>query len=179
LGSEEAEVMQLLKLEAMMVSLSASHLKPRCFSCSSSSSTSSSCGVKVWPWRGLDEWRESHLNENRRWGEHGPEPQPVFCDSTPLGKASSLAELGSIVLSTSDPLAKSQLSHMAYSMWRRHNLPLGISLPPSRPARPPNPQLVPFSLSLLSFYLPFFSVILQIISLRPNSPNTLNPYNYS
>ncbi|XP_027928421.1 uncharacterized protein LOC114185106 [Vigna unguiculata] len=134
--------MQLLKLEAMMVSLSASHLKPRCFSCSSSSSTSSSCGVKVWPWRGLDEWRESHLNENRRWGEHGPEPQPVFCDSTPLGKASSLAELGSIVLSTSDPLAKSQLSHMAYSMWRRHNLPLGISLPPSRPARPPNPQLV-------------------------------------
>ncbi|WVZ01130.1 hypothetical protein V8G54_027199 [Vigna mungo] len=129
--------MQLLKLEATMVSLSASHLKPRCFS-----SSSSSCGVKVCPWRGLDEWRESHLNENRKWGEHGPEPQPLFCDSTPLGQASSLAELGSIVLSTSDPLAKSQLSHMAYSMWRRRNLPLGISVPPSRPARPPNPQLV-------------------------------------
>ncbi|ESW21751.1 hypothetical protein PHAVU_005G096600 [Phaseolus vulgaris] len=133
--------MQLLKLEATMVSLPASQLKPRFFS-SSSSSSSSSCGVKVWPWRGLDEWRESHLNENRKWGENGPEPQPLFRDSTQLGQASSLAELGSIVLSTSDPLAKSQLSHMAYSMWRRHNLPLGISIPPSLPARPANPQLV-------------------------------------
>ena len=143
-------MMQLLKLEATMVSLSASQLKPRFFS-SSSSSSSSSCGVKVWPWRGLDEWRESHLNENRKWGENGPEPQPLFRDSTQLGQASSLAELGSIVLSTSDPLAKSQLSHMAYSMWRRHNLPLGISIPPSLPARPPNPQLVSFSITF--FYL--------------------------
>jgi len=156
--------MQLLKLESTMVSLSASHLKPRCFS---SSSSSSSCGVKVWPWRGLDEWRESHLNENRKWGEHGPEPQPLSRDSTPLGQASSVAELGSIVLSTSDPLAKSQLSHMAYSMWRRHNLPLGISIAPSRPARPPFPQLVPFSITFF-FYLPFFSHTLQIISLKAN-----------
>ncbi|CAJ1956679.1 unnamed protein product [Sphenostylis stenocarpa] len=135
--------MQLLKLEATLVSLSASHFKPRRFSSSSSSySSSSSCCVKVSPWRGLDEWRESPLNENRKWGENGPEPQPLFRDSIPLGQASSLAELGSIVLSTSDPLAKSHLSHTAYSMWRCHNLPLGISKPPSRPARPPNPLLV-------------------------------------
>ncbi|KAL9322400.1 hypothetical protein ACSQ67_010453 [Phaseolus vulgaris] len=154
-----------------MVSLSASQLKPRFFS-SSSSSSSSSCGVKVWPWRGLDEWRESHLNENRKWGENGPEPQPLFRDSTQLGQASSLAELGSIVLSTSDPLAKSQLSHMAYSMWRRHNLPLGISIPPLSPPDLQIPNWFP-SPSLFFICLPFFSDILQFISLKANIPNAL------
>ncbi|TKY48920.1 hypothetical protein E2542_SST26343 [Spatholobus suberectus] len=137
--------MQRVKVEVMLVSLSplccchgsASHFKLRRFS--------SPSGLKVSPWRGLDAWRGSPLNENRKWGDHGPEPQSQFqLRGSPftLGQASSLAELGSIVLSTSDPLAKAQLSHMAYSMWRRHNLPLGISKPPSRPARPPIPQLV-------------------------------------
>lgn len=125
--------MQRLKLEAMLVSLSPS----RRFSFSSSSSC-----VKVTPWRGLDEWRKSPLNWNRKWGEHGPEPQLGESCPLALGQASSLAELGSTVLSTSDPIAKSEVSHMAYTMWRRHNLPLGIYKPPSRPARPPIPQLV-------------------------------------
>lgn len=116
----------------LSLSLSPSHcsLKPRCFSSS-----------KVTPWPGLRAWRDSPLNENRKWGPHGPEPEPEFSDS-PFGQASSLAEFGSIVLSTSDPLAKSHLSHVAFSLWRRHNLPLGLSEPPSRPARPQNPQFV-------------------------------------
>ncbi|KAG4968836.1 uncharacterized protein LOC114378438 [Glycine soja] len=136
--------MQRLKVEVMVVSLSASryshgsalHFKSRRFS-----SSSCSC-LKVSPWRGLNEWRESPLNENRKWGEHGPGPASEPHRDSPFGQASTLAEIGSIVLSTSDPHWKSQLSHMAYSMWRRHNLPLGISKPPSRPARPPIPQLV-------------------------------------
>ncbi|XP_061350143.1 uncharacterized protein LOC133295342 isoform X2 [Gastrolobium bilobum] len=116
------------------------HFKPRCFF---SSSSSSSSVLKVSPWHGLHAWRESPLNENRKWGPNGPEPEPEpkFRDS-PFGQASSLAELGSVVLSTSDPLAKSHLSHMAYSIWRRHNLPLGLAEPPPRPARPEKPELV-------------------------------------
>ncbi|KAK7324691.1 hypothetical protein VNO77_28447 [Canavalia gladiata] len=95
-------------------------------------------------WRGLDAWRDSALNENRMWGPHGPQPhpQPLQLPESPFGQASSLAELGSIVLSTTDPLTKSHLSHLAYSIWRRHNLPLGLSIPPSPPARPHKPQLV-------------------------------------
>lgn len=104
--------------------------------CFSSSST-------VSPWPGLRSWRDTLLNHNRKWGPHGPEPelQSKLHDS-PFGQASSLAELGSIVLSTPDPLAKSHLSHLAFSLYRSHNLPIGLSQPPSSPARPQNPQLV-------------------------------------
>lgn len=136
-------LMQRLKLQVMLLSLSPSHshvsllhFNPRCFSSSPSSS-------KISLWSGLQSWRESPLNEDRKWGLNGPEPEPeTQTHDTPFGKASSLAELGSVVLSTSDPLAKSQLSHMAYSIWRRHNLPVGQSKPPTRPARPDKPQLV-------------------------------------
>lgn len=128
--------MQRLKLPVALVSLSPTRhsLNPNYFS---------STSFKVSPWPGLYSWRDSSLNENRKWGTNGPEPKPVpeFSDS-PFGQASSLAELGSIVLSTSDPLAKSHLSHLAYSLWRCHNLPLGVSKPPSRPARPDKPLLV-------------------------------------
>lgn len=105
------------------------------------------------PWSGLQAWRESPLNENRIWGPKGPHslvlqsPSSAVdnCDSS-IGSASSLAELGALVLSTSDPLTKSKLSHLAYSRWRRENLPLGlVSDPPSRPARPLKPELVRFS----------------------------------
>ncbi|XP_004487175.2 uncharacterized protein [Cicer arietinum] len=135
--------MHHLKLTMLLLSPSTSHtlwhcshrsLKLRCFS-----SLSSSC---VTPWSGLQSWRDSPLNGNRKWGPLGPQPEHDLHDDSPFGQASSLAEFGSIVLSTADPLAKSRLSHLAYSLWRRRNLPLGISDPPSRPARPEKPQLV-------------------------------------
>ncbi|XP_021744947.1 uncharacterized protein LOC110710913 [Chenopodium quinoa] len=95
-------------------------------------------------WSGLQQWRESSINQDRAWGSSGPEP-PLKPDQVeiPSGSGSSLAELGAMVLSTSDPIAKSQLSHFAYSKWRSEKLPIGVFDPPSRPARPCKPQLVP------------------------------------
>ncbi|CAL0322575.1 unnamed protein product [Lupinus luteus] len=137
--------MQRLKLPIMLpslpLSLSLTHslfhfnFKPKSFSSSSSSS-------QISLWSGLQSWRETPLNHDRKWGPHGPQPEPTTHSDTPFGKASTLAELGSIVLSTSDPLAKANLSHLAYSTWRRHNLPVGETKPPSRPARPDKPLLV-------------------------------------
>ncbi|GMP54844.1 hypothetical protein CsSME_00019876 [Camellia sinensis var. sinensis] len=49
--------------------------------------------------------------------------------------SSSLAEMGALVLNTADPLTKSKLSHMAYSLWRQQNLPIGVSQPPHRFAK--------------------------------------------
>ncbi|KAF5731363.1 hypothetical protein HS088_TW18G00040 [Tripterygium wilfordii] len=96
------------------------------------------------PWSGLQSWRDSQLNKNRFWGPDGPEPQPSSTgfEDFHMGSASSLAELGALVLSTSDPLAKSKLSHLAFSRWRNERLPIGVCQPPSRPARPSKPQLV-------------------------------------
>ncbi|KAI3780489.1 hypothetical protein L2E82_10470 [Cichorium intybus] len=100
-------------------------------------------------WSGLQSWRDSSLNHNRFWGPSGPEPEPPM--SHPIGpddeksqvdSATSLAEIGAMVLSTSDPIKKSRLSHLAYSRWRRDKLPIGASKPPDRPARPQKPQLV-------------------------------------
>lgn len=101
-----------------------------------SSSSSAQC-----QWSGLESWRESSLNDNRRWGCNGPEPF-LARDEDPTANLSSLAEWGTLVLSTSDPFIKSKLSHLAYSRWRCHNLPIGLSQPPDRPARPPKPDLV-------------------------------------
>ncbi|XP_019459011.1 PREDICTED: uncharacterized protein LOC109358954 [Lupinus angustifolius] len=132
--------MQRLKL-SIPLSLTHSHIslfhfnfKPKSFSSSSSSQISL--------WSGLQSWRETPLNHDRKWGPYGPQPEPITHCDTPFGKASTLAELGSIVLSTSDPLAKANLSHLAYSIWRRHNLPVGDTKPPLRPARPDKPRLV-------------------------------------
>ncbi|KAI9177389.1 hypothetical protein LWI28_014603 [Acer negundo] len=111
---------------------------------SSSSSSSSSC-LQYTPWFGLQKWRDTPLNENRFWGPNGPQHSPLTPVITPessIESASSLAELGALVLSTSDPLSKSKLSHLAFSKWRSHNLPIGVSVPPSTPARPPKPELV-------------------------------------
>ncbi|KAK9150451.1 hypothetical protein Syun_008760 [Stephania yunnanensis] len=103
------------------------------------------------PWRGLQSWRDGPLNEDRRWGSNGPEPLPSpqsppytesVADDDPTASASSLSELGALVLSTSDPLAKSRLSHLAFSRWRRERLGIGVAKPPDRPARPPKPYLV-------------------------------------
>ncbi|KAJ4729687.1 Ferritin/ribonucleotide reductase-like protein [Melia azedarach] len=119
-------------------SLHPQFFKAKCFSSSSSSSSQYST------WSGLQNWRDSPPNENRYWGPNGPQPRqlsPLISDNQ-IDSASSLAELGALVLSTSDPLSKSKLSHLAFSKWRNHNLPVGVCVPPCRPARPPKPHLV-------------------------------------
>lgn len=108
-------------------------------------------------WPGLDNWRSSPLNHNRLWGQNGPQTVSIpFSDvtfqengadgldlgSVDLGSCSSLAEMGALVLSTADPLKKSKLSHLAYTRWREEGLPVGVSEPPIKPARPLKPQLV-------------------------------------
>lgn len=149
------------------------HLNPKSFSSSSSAQYSL--------WSGLQTWRESPLNEDRLWGPNGPEPlllqsQPSTTDAydwSAVSSASSLAELGAIVLSTSDPLAKSRLSHLAYSKWRLENLPLGVCEPPSRPARPPKPELVryfPYSRALQFFNgFPFIGILSSGVNLQKNN----------
>ncbi|XP_010522141.1 PREDICTED: uncharacterized protein LOC104800864 [Tarenaya hassleriana] len=115
-------------------------------SSSSSSSSPSSSSSHHEPWCGLHDWRNSPLNELRSWGPTGPllpSTSPSLDFSLAVSHASSLADLGALVLSTADPLAKSHLSHLAFSRWRLGNLPIGsLSLLPSSPARPPKPLLV-------------------------------------
>ncbi|CAH2038772.1 unnamed protein product [Thlaspi arvense] len=122
-------------------------LSPRALSSSSSSSSSSST-TQHKLWSGLEDWRKSPVNDLRVWGPTGPLlPTSSSSDSCSYGlvsAASSLADLGALVLSTSDPLSKSHISHLAFSRWRRENLPVGsVSHLPSSPARPPKPLLVP------------------------------------
>ncbi|CAA7026446.1 unnamed protein product [Microthlaspi erraticum] len=112
------------------------------------SSYSSSTKQQHKLWSGLEDWRKSPVNDLRLWGPTGP--LLPSSDSISAGfhglvsAASSLADLGALVLSTSDPLSKSHISHLAFSRWRRENLPVGsISHLPSSPARPPKPLLVP------------------------------------
>lgn len=116
----------------------------------------SSSSLDFSPWSGLQSWRESPLNKNRFWGPKGPQTPPSSIDTNGtslLDSASSLAELGALVLSTSDPLSKSKLSHLAFSKWRNEKLPIGVYDPPSRPARPPKPELVCFLIGFLHFIL--------------------------
>ncbi|KAM0939492.1 putative Ferritin-like superfamily [Dioscorea sansibarensis] len=98
-------------------------------------------------WPDLQRWRDAPHNHARSWGSDGPSiastaSYSVADDDDPMASASCLADCARIVLSTPDPLAKSRLSHLAFSRWRRHGLPVGISHPPDRPARPPKPVLV-------------------------------------
>lgn len=96
-------------------------------------------------WSGFQSWRQSSINQNRRWGSDGPEPislEPAPHHDNSTTPISSLAQWGALVLSTNDPLSKAKLSHFAYSQWRSGNLPVGVSQPPDRPARPPKPLLV-------------------------------------
>lgn len=133
-------------------------LYPRSLTISTALSSSSSTKQQKL-WSGLESWRKSPVNDLRLWGPTGP-LLPSSSDSLSasfyglVSAASSLADLGALVLSTSDPLSKSHLSHLAFSRWRRENLPVGsISNLPSSPARPPKPLLV--CVSPLSFF--FFS----------------------
>ena len=137
--------MYLLKLRPTLFSspqqspFRSSSFKPNSLSPPSSS-------VQYSAWSGLQAWREGPINEDRRWGPSGPEPPPPSPPqahpSDGPATAASLAELGAMVLSTSDPLAKSRLSHYAYSRWRREKLPLGAAEPPPSPARADKPDLV-------------------------------------
>ncbi|KAI4319756.1 hypothetical protein MLD38_033318 [Melastoma candidum] len=120
--------------------LTPSGLSPRlllsfAFSCRSSpsqlSSSTGSVSKEYERWSGLQSWRESPINEDRFWGANGPQPLPRSRLPLPPGPgeaaialASSLAEMGALVLSTSDPTLKSQLSHIAFSQWRSEGLPV-------------------------------------------------------
>ncbi|XP_047330635.1 uncharacterized protein HI_0077 [Impatiens glandulifera] len=118
------------------------------FTSSSSSSSLPTSSFNHPQWSGLHNWRHSSLNRNRLWGSSGPEPSKpsmpssVEVDGGPILSASSLAELGSIILCTSDPLTKSKLSHLAFSRWKGEKLPVGVSEAPNRPSRPTKPELV-------------------------------------
>ncbi|KAL3715071.1 hypothetical protein ACJRO7_006894 [Eucalyptus globulus] len=124
-----------------------SALRPKPLSSSTSSPSSPPSRIEYTPWPGLRPWRESLLNHNRFWGPNGPQPPPGPALASPdpgrsaVGSASSLAEMGALVLSTGDPASKSELSHLAYCRWRGENLPVGVSRPPDRPARPARPEL--------------------------------------
>lgn len=108
-----------------------------------STSTSLSPPSSPRPWRGLDTWRRAPPSELRQWGPSGPIPQDQpLRETEAIESASSLAELGATVLSTADPLAKSQLSHLAFSKWRRLKMPVGLAVAPDQPARPDKPVLV-------------------------------------
>ncbi|XP_010035840.2 uncharacterized protein HI_0077 [Eucalyptus grandis] len=125
-----------------------SALRPKPLSSSTSSSSSPPSRIEYTPWPGLRPWRESSLNHDRFWGPNGPQPPPGPALASPdpgrsaVGSASSLAEMGALVLATGDPASKSELSHLAYCRWRGENLPVGVSRPPDRPARPARPELV-------------------------------------
>ncbi|AAF80221.1 Contains similarity to 3-oxoacyl-(acyl-carrier-protein) synthase-like protein from Arabidopsis thaliana gb/AL162875 [Arabidopsis thaliana] len=126
---------------------STASLSPRSLTISTALS-SSSTKQQHKLWSGLENWRKSPVNDLRLWGPTGP-LLPSSSDSISadfyglVSAASSLADLGALVLSTSDPLSKSHISHLAFSRWRRENLPVGsISHLPSSPARPPKPLLV-------------------------------------
>ncbi|CAA0813289.1 Protein of unknown function DUF455 [Striga hermonthica] len=118
------------------------HHRGRFFSAASTGSYSPLINHRYWS--GLPCWRRSPINNERYWGPNGPIQEPSETQVIPadIGSCSSLAEMGSVVLSTADPLAKAKLSHLAYSKWRREGLPVGVSDAPSSPARPCKPQLV-------------------------------------
>nr|GEV47188.1 hypothetical protein [Tanacetum cinerariifolium] len=124
-------------------------LKPHSFSLSSSSHPQTQLKNLNHPlWSGLQTWRTTSLNHNRFWGPSGPQqPSTVLQDyeylvKTELGSVNSLAEVGSLVLSTKDPVMKSRLSHFGFQRWVNHKINVGVSVPPDKPARPAKPQLV-------------------------------------
>ncbi|XP_047055349.1 uncharacterized protein HI_0077-like [Lolium rigidum] len=97
------------------------------------------------PWPGLHAWRRAPPSELRTWGPNGPcVPDAVTANPPEAGPAagSSLAEMGALVLSTADPLAKTQLTHAAFSQWASGGLPVGLARAPDHPARPDKPLVV-------------------------------------
>lgn len=122
-------------------------------------STWASCNSVQYPqWSGLQKWRDSSINQDRLWGQKGPQPLLEHCNSSSdLDAFSSLSEMGALVLSTPDPLQKSMLSHLAFSKWKHFGLPVGVCSPPVGPSRPSKPQLVSLSLVTLLCFAYVFS----------------------
>jgi len=94
------------------------------------------------PWPGLHAWRRAPPNNLRSWGPNGPCAPDAAAPEAGAGSGSSLAEMGALVLSTADPLAKTQLTHAAFTQWASGGLPVGLAQAPDHPARPDKPLVV-------------------------------------
>ena len=100
-------------------------------------------------WPGLNSWRTSGVNEQRTWGDKGPQCEPLELSAhplptaTPTTTAKSLAEYGRQVLLCPDPFQKAELSHQAWRAYNTGTLPIGTAEAPPAPARPEKPALLP------------------------------------
>ncbi|PWZ33317.1 hypothetical protein Zm00014a_000502 [Zea mays] len=106
------------------------------------SAAASAAAVSPLPWPGLSAWRRAPPSDLRTWGPNGPcASDDVDEPAADAGAASSLAEMGALVLSTADPLAKARRTHAAFSRWAA-GLPVGQATAPDHPARPDKPLVV-------------------------------------
>lgn len=108
--------------------------------------SAAACAASPLPWPGLHAWRRAPPSDLRTWGPDGPcasdaEEAAGTPPEADAGAGSSLAEMGALVLSTADPLAKARLTHAAFSRWAA-GLPVGQATAPDHPARPDKPLVV-------------------------------------
>lgn len=103
--------------------------------------TASAAAASPLPWPGLHAWRRAPPSDLRTWGPNGPCASDVDEPADDAGAGSSLAEMGALVLSNADPLAKARLTHAAFSRWAA-GLPVGQATAPDHPARPDKPLVV-------------------------------------
>ncbi|GAB2214880.1 hypothetical protein Drorol1_Dr00019245 [Drosera rotundifolia] len=96
-------------------------------------------------WPGLNQWRTNPINPNRHWGPSGPQPPPARSPGDDaVRSASSLAELGRLVLTTVDPMEKSRVSHFGFCRYLQGEIGVGVcGETPEMPARPETPRMVP------------------------------------
>lgn len=65
-------------------------------------------------WSGLGHWREAGVDHRRTWTRNGPIAKDLsFNQNAVLPR--TLPECGELVLNTSDPIKKAQLTHQIYS----------------------------------------------------------------
>nr|CAB3475778.1 unnamed protein product [Digitaria exilis] len=109
------------------------------------SAAASAAAASPLPWPGLHAWRQAPPSDLRTWGPNGPcaSNADEAAGAPPEADAdgSSLAEMGALVLSTADPLAKARLTHAAFCRWAA-GLPVGQATTPDHPARPDKPLVV-------------------------------------
>lgn len=106
------------------------------------SAAASAAAASPLPWPGLQAWRRAPPSDLRTWGPNGPCASDVDEPEAGAGAGSTLAEMGALVLSTADPLAKARLTHTAFSRWAAWRLPVGQATAPDHPARPDKPHVV-------------------------------------